>query len=124
MGIRPVIVCGAGLSGLSAAVALTRIGVPVRLLEANAGVGSDPSGMILWNHAIRLLDRLGIGPRLRLLGLPMLHGEIWSPHGQLLTRWNTEDVDSPADVAVVERNELRQLLLEELPPNTAHFECE
>ena len=50
---RPVIVVGAGMAGLTAAVALHDAGVPVQLLEASDGVGGrirtdrHPAGFLL-----------------------------------------------------------------------------
>src|SRR3712207_2509534 len=38
-GRRPVVVVGAGLAGLAAAVALTAAGIPVRVFEASDDVG-------------------------------------------------------------------------------------
>lgn len=59
---RPVIVVGAGIAGLVAAVALHDAGVPVRLLEASDGVGGrirtdrDPAGFLLDRGFQVLLD--------------------------------------------------------------------
>jgi phytoene dehydrogenase-like protein len=59
---RPVIVIGAGMAGLTAAVSLHAAGVPVRLLEASDGVGGrirtdrHPDGFLLDRGFQVLLD--------------------------------------------------------------------
>lgn len=60
-----VLVVGAGIGGLSAALALARAGVPVRILEAAPRLEEVGAGIQLAPNATRVLDQLGVFDALR-----------------------------------------------------------
>ena len=62
---RPVIVCGGGIGGLAAALALTRQGLAVKVLEQAAELGEVGAGIQLGPNAFSAFDALGIGPLAR-----------------------------------------------------------
>ena len=57
---QSVIVVGGGIGGLAAALALTRQGVEVQLLEQASRIGEIGAGIKLGN-AFAALDALGVG---------------------------------------------------------------
>lgn len=59
------IVVGGGIGGLAAALALTRQGVEVQLLEQAAEIGEIGAGIQLGPNAFAALDALGVGERAR-----------------------------------------------------------
>ncbi len=59
------IVVGGGIGGLAAALALTREGVEVQLLEQAAQIGEIGAGIQLGPNAFAALDALGVGERAR-----------------------------------------------------------
>ncbi|MFG1951743.1 FAD-dependent oxidoreductase [Micromonospora sp. NPDC048830] len=64
---RPIIVAGAGIGGLTAALALARHGLPVEVYERRTAeeIRTAPgSGLTLWSNASTPLGWLGLGDRL------------------------------------------------------------
>lgn len=68
-----IAVIGAGIGGLTAALALSRLGRPVTLYERAPALQPLGASLSLWPNAMNVLDRLGVADALR-------------PHGADLTR--------------------------------------
>lgn len=62
---QSVIVVGGGIGGLAAALALTRQGIAVQLLEQAAHIGEIGAGIQLGPNAFAALDALGVGATAR-----------------------------------------------------------
>jgi FAD-dependent urate hydroxylase len=112
-----VLIIGGGIGGIAAALALHRIGIPVRVFERAPELSEVGAGLGLWMNALRVLDQLGVGQRIRKLGAPLSVAEVCSSDGTLLGRLNLEDVLSDSDAAnyVLHRADLHNALLEQLP---------
>ena len=61
----PVLVAGGGIGGLAAALALTRRGLRVKVLEQAPELGEIGAGIQLGPNAFAAFDALGIGPQAR-----------------------------------------------------------
>jgi len=61
----PVLVAGGGIGGLAAALALTRRGLSVKVLEQAPQLGEIGAGIQLGPNAFAAFDALGIGPKAR-----------------------------------------------------------
>ena len=61
----PVLVAGGGIGGLAAALALTRRGLSVKVLEQAPQLGEIGAGIQLGPNAFAAFDALGIGPQAR-----------------------------------------------------------
>lgn len=61
-------IAGAGIGGLTLAVALQRLGVEVVVLERQAQIRDSGAGISLWPNALAALDAIGVGEMVRSLG--------------------------------------------------------
>jgi salicylate hydroxylase len=64
MATPPILIAGAGIAGMSLAVALARRGVPSRLLERRAELSEAGAGIQLGPNAMHVLERLGVARHL------------------------------------------------------------
>src|SRR5438874_9793128 len=62
---KPVLVAGGGIGGLAAALALTRQGLRVKVLEQAPQLGEIGAGIQLGPNAFAAFDALGIGDKAR-----------------------------------------------------------
>ena len=62
---EPILVAGGGIGGLAAALALSRHGFQVKVLEQSAQIGEIGAGIQLGPNAFSAFDALGIGERAR-----------------------------------------------------------
>jgi 2-polyprenyl-6-methoxyphenol hydroxylase-like FAD-dependent oxidoreductase len=113
----PVLVVGGGVGGLTAALALHRVGLPSHVVMRDARLSQSGGAVCLMRGALRILDRLGLGSRVRSIGLPARRGEVYSRKGRRLF---TFDLDEE-EVYTVPRPQLRQAFLEALPPTSVSF---
>jgi 2-polyprenyl-6-methoxyphenol hydroxylase-like FAD-dependent oxidoreductase len=65
-----VVVAGAGIGGLSAAIALRRAGLEVAVLERTPELGVVGAGLLLAANAQKALGRLGLAQQVASLGTP------------------------------------------------------
>jgi salicylate hydroxylase len=79
-----VAIIGAGLGGLTAAVALARAGRPVTVYEQAPVLAEVGAGITLGPNASRIVEHLGLGAELKRLGV--VPGRQWTQH------WQTGDV--------------------------------
>lgn len=81
MSVRRVLIVGGGIGGLSAAVALRRVGVEVDLIEKDAEWSVYGVGIIQPGNALRALDRLGLAEDCVVQGHPIVGMRRWSTDG-------------------------------------------
>ncbi|MEU5404257.1 FAD-dependent monooxygenase [Streptomyces sp. NPDC005963] len=74
----PVLVIGAGPTGLTAACALWNLGVPARVVDRRRGPGTAPKGLVLWSGALECLDRIGVAEELAREALPLAGASYWA----------------------------------------------
>ncbi|MER6917162.1 FAD-dependent monooxygenase [Streptomyces sp. NPDC000594] len=74
----PVLVVGAGPTGLTAACALWSLGVPCRVVDRRSGPGLAPKGLVLWSGALECLHRLDVARRIADEALPLAGASYWS----------------------------------------------
>ena len=89
MGVRSALVIGAGIGGLTTAIALRQAGVNVAVLERR----TEPStlltggGFMLWHNAFHALGKIGLDQQV-IAGSSEIHfHEFRSDRGRRLARW-------------------------------------
>ena len=120
LGAGRVVVVGGGVGGLTAAIALVRVGVEVRVLERAPELREVGAGIGLWANAIHVFERLGLGATVRGLGGESLGGAVLTRHGRRLTSQPAaiSEARPGAPTIAVLRSDLQALLLSELPGET------
>ena len=110
------IVIGAGIGGLSAAIALRRAGVEALVFERTRELKELGAGLSLTANATKALNGLGLTDALRGLGIPIRVAEIRAWRGEVLSRIPTWQLDEKvgARSAAVHRADLQGALLREL----------
>ncbi|MFD0279235.1 FAD-dependent monooxygenase [Kitasatospora sp. NPDC127111] len=120
MDTHQAIVIGGGIGGLTAALALHRQGVPVTVHERAASLEPVGAGLALAPNALRALDRLGVGDRLRALATPHPAVGVRHPSGRWLARTDTAAFETHFGdtIAAVARAEVIDALVDALPAGT------
>ncbi|HEV2634082.1 MAG TPA: FAD-dependent monooxygenase [Actinocrinis sp.] len=123
MGSRQAIVLGAGIGGLTAAVALRRRGWQVSVYERSTSLDPVGAGLGVAPNALRALDSLGLGAEVRgRAALPGDGGGLRRPGGRWLVRTNGDALAKTFgdNVAVILRADLVQVLADQLTSGEVH----
>jgi 5-methylphenazine-1-carboxylate 1-monooxygenase len=86
VGFDDVIVVGGGIGGLTLALCLHRVGVPVWVFEAVPQVNQAGVGITLLPHATRVLAELNLLDQLTAHGVPMVDSVFYNRFGQFVHR--------------------------------------
>jgi 2-polyprenyl-6-methoxyphenol hydroxylase-like FAD-dependent oxidoreductase len=110
------IVIGAGIGGLSAAIALRRAGVETLVFERARELKEIGAGLSLTANATKALNGLGLTDALRGIEIPIGVAEIRTWQGEVLSRIPAWQLDEKvgARSAAVHRADLQGALLREL----------
>ncbi|MGB3440129.1 MAG: FAD-dependent monooxygenase [Actinophytocola sp.] len=115
------VVAGAGIGGLSAAVGLVRGGWQVLVLERAAKPRAAGAGISLLANALRSLDQLGVGDRVRSHAATMMPGGegVRTSSGRRLMKPTDPDFvrEHGLSVSVLPRPDLHRVLHDALPPD-------
>ncbi|UGT41068.1 FAD-dependent monooxygenase [Nocardia yamanashiensis] len=113
---RTAIVVGGGIGGLATAIALSRRGWQVEVLEQAAEIGEVGSGISLWPNGLRALDALGVGDRVRAAGRVELDAGIRDRTGRWLSTTDSAELERRyGSLVVLRRAELFAILADALP---------
>lgn len=106
---RSAVVVGAGIGGLTAAVALQRIGWSVTVLEQAPVIAEVGAGLTLWPNAVKALGVLGLEQRVTEHAVPAIsRGNLRTPSGRWLRHSHPDDVG----VLALHRADLHDVLRE------------
>lgn len=116
--VRTALIVGAGIGGLTAAIALRRAGINVAVLERRPtpAAGADDDAFTLWHNPLRTLRTLELDQRVIATSSEIHFHEHRSDRGRRLARWaidpHTSRLHAPA--VAVKRSTLLSTLTEVL----------
>jgi FAD-dependent urate hydroxylase len=113
-----VIIVGAGMGGLTAAIALQQAGYQVEIYDRVSELRPAGAGISLWSNGVKVMNRLGLGKEIARIGGPMKRMTYISKAGDILTDFSlaplVEAVGQPP--YPVARTDLQQMLLNAFGP--------
>jgi len=110
-------ICGAGIGGLTAAIALRKVGVDVTVYERVPEIRGIGAGISLWANAMKALRALGLADRIAARGFPLGKMLTKNRHGRVLNRMDVGAMSAAHGHASVciHRADLQAELLAALP---------
>ncbi|KAL2468212.1 FAD/NAD(P)-binding oxidoreductase family protein [Forsythia ovata] len=121
---EPILIVGAGISGLSTALGLHRLGIRSLVLESSDRLRITGFALTMWTNAWRALDALGIGEYLRTKSV-QIHGfQVFSPDSSLSSSERSPEADvnfGNSESRCVKRKDLLETLEKELPKGTIRY---
>src|SRR5262245_29873557 len=121
-----VVIVGAGMGGLTAALALRQAGYSIQIFDRVPALLPAGAGVSLWSNGVKVLDRLGLGREIAAVGGRMLRMCYRDSAGELLTDFSLASlVDAVGERAYpVTRTDLQRILLDALGPGVVQLSAE
>ncbi|KAD4179026.1 hypothetical protein R6Q59_010833 [Mikania micrantha] len=116
-----VVIVGAGIAGLSTAVALHRLGVRSLVLEQGDSLRTGGTSVTLFKNGWKVLDVIGVGEELRSQHLEIQGIAIKTDNGREIRSFTFKDEDQTQEVRAVERKILLETLAKQLPQDSICF---
>src|SRR5918993_2577298 len=109
-------IVGAGIGGLTAAIALRRSGVEATVFERAGELREVGAGILLAANAVKAIGEIGLSGKVHRLGTAASVARIHSWRGEVLSDIPVADLEKKvgAQSAAVHRADLQRLLLQEL----------
>ena len=112
--IRPVLIVGAGLTGLTAALELSRLGIPVRLVDKRPGPSATPRILVVHSLTAELLEQRGLSPETLPASSRVAHAAVYRTGGLLGEVKLALDTDHRGHVLLACQAEVERMLREQL----------
>lgn len=108
------VIIGAGIGGLSAALALRNIGYDVAVYERAPELKDVGAGISLWANAVKALAQLGVADRLHALSVTEGRGGFHTPDGRTLMSSDVKEAERRfgAPTVILHRADLSRMLRE------------
>lgn len=118
-----VTIIGAGIGGLTVAIALQQKGIPIELFEAAPALQPVGAGIILANNAMQVYQKLGLESALQKQGQRIAAVHIADAQINPLSSISLEDFEKQYCTfnTAIHRGQLQQILLEQISPGKLHL---
>jgi 2-polyprenyl-6-methoxyphenol hydroxylase-like FAD-dependent oxidoreductase len=119
------LVVGGGIGGLSATIALWRIGVEAVVFERAGKLREIGAGISLWANAMKALRKLRLADAIQAVGVPALGGEVRSSDGETISEIPAAAMEERFGVNVgLHRADLQKTLLAALDGHAVRLGAE
>ncbi len=120
---RHVIIIGAGLGGLTAAIALEQLGFHVKIYEQAKSLTTIGGGILLWPKGYNILYRLGLKEKLQRYLVDANHGHYFNYHDEFIIGKEFTELYSliQGQIFPIERSILQNILVDSLKQTKIHF---
>lgn len=112
-------IIGGGIAGLTAAIALKRIGITAHVFEASDVIKPVGAGLGLGINAMKALRSIDLDEKVAQIGQPLKSFSILDERGVKISHAKFSPIDGRFGVAV-HRAELHAVLMSQLDPATIH----
>jgi 2-polyprenyl-6-methoxyphenol hydroxylase-like FAD-dependent oxidoreductase len=115
-----VVVVGAGIGGLAAAVALRRVGIETLVVERAASIREVGAGLSIWSNAVNALRELGLEDKVMASASVIDRNMVQTSEGRFIARSELSELAKMAGAPCVciHRGVLQKILLDALPPDS------
>ena len=119
-----VIIIGAGVGGLCAAIALQQYGFDVKVYEKVKKLGEVGAGLTLWSNALHVLRALGVADAVIAAGSKLQLSQIRADNGETLFDARTDEMEAKygEPVVAIHRAALHEILINTLKPDTLRLD--
>jgi 2-polyprenyl-6-methoxyphenol hydroxylase-like FAD-dependent oxidoreductase len=120
---NPVLIVGAGPVGLSAAVALARAGIPIRIIDRLTAPTNESRAAIVHARTLEHFERLGFVDDFLAAGVRVHGAAVYGPGNHLLVRPSLDHLPTPFPFMLgLEQFETERLLTARLNQTSAAVE--
>lgn len=117
-----VSIIGAGIAGLTSAIALQKIGIETEIFEAAPSILPLGAGLALGSNAMNGLNQLGLAEEVIHKGKLLASFTISDQKGRLIIKKESEEINSKYGLGnfAIHRADLHQVLLSKINPKLIH----
>lgn len=109
-----MLIVGAGLTGLTAGVELSRLGIPVRLIDKLPGPAATPRTLVIHSWTAELLEPRGLSPEGLAAGNRVTRAAVYRKGRLLGTVELATDLEHRGHVLLISQAEMERMLREQL----------
>lgn len=119
---KSISILGAGIAGLSMAIALEKKGIKCQIFEAAPSIRALGAGLVLAANAMQAFDRLGIKDEVIAKGSLVDQFSIFDHKGNIISCVDSKAISAQygADNFTIHRAQLHELLLSKIDPDLIH----